>query len=84
MDDRIKENLKKAVEQAETGIAKSILRWKFKREGKPTPSDHDLDNASRQVASRAHEVLARRGRNAIRELKKAYLKSSAKKEDSSD
>ncbi|MCP4665688.1 MAG: hypothetical protein GY849_04900 [Deltaproteobacteria bacterium] len=81
MDDQIKKSLKKAVEQAETGLAKSILRWKYKKEGRQTPPDHQLEEESRQVGRRAHGIIAQRGKSALRELKKAYQKREAKKED---
>jgi len=81
MDDQIRESLKKAVEQAETSLAKSILRWKYKKQGTPTPLDHQLEEESRQVGRRAHGIIARRGKSALRELKKAYQKKSEKKED---
>ncbi len=84
MDDQIKENLKKAVEQAETSLAKSILRWKYKKEGRPAPSDHQLEDESRQVSRRARGIIARRGKNAFLELKKTYKKKSGKKEGPDD
>jgi len=79
MDDDIKKGLKKAVDSLEIGVTKSVLRWKYKKEGKEIPLEERLENESRHVADRAHEVIAKRGRNVWEELKKAYLKGDGKK-----
>jgi hypothetical protein len=81
MDDKFKENLKKAVEQAETSLVKSILRRKYKKEGRPAPLDHQLEEESKQLGRRAHGIIAQRGKNALLELRKAYQKKSKPKED---
>ncbi len=80
MDDQTKKNIKKVVQEAETGVAKSILRWKYKKEGRPVPVDHQLENDSRQVADRVHKVIARRSKNVWKELKKVYNKGIGEKE----
>ena len=76
MDDQIKKSLKKAVEQAETSLAKSVLRWKYKKEGRTTPPDHQLEEESRQVGRQAHGIIAQRGKSALQELIKVYQKRS--------
>ena len=81
MDEQTRESLKKAVEKAETRLAKSMLRWKYKKEGRPTPLDHQLEEESREVGRRAHGIIARRGKRALQELKKAYQEMSRNKED---
>ncbi len=82
MDEEIKKKLKKLAQDTEMGVAKSILRWKYKKEEKPVPMDHQLENQSRQVADRAHQVVKRRAKNVWHELRKVYLKGNRKKEDS--
>jgi hypothetical protein len=74
MNDQIKDRIKRIMEQAETRAAKSLLRWKYQKEGKAVPVDTQLDSESRRVAEQATEVIARRGKNIFNELKKVYLK----------
>jgi len=74
MGDEIKENLKRAVQQAEVSVTKSILRWKYKKEGRTPPREERLEEDSRRAADRAHEVVARRGKTVWEELKKSYFK----------
>ena len=69
-----KSNMKRIAEEAEIRVTKSILRWKYKKEGRHVPPQYRLENESRLVAGRAHEVLAKRGRNVFKELKKVYQK----------
>lgn len=74
MEKETKNNLKKIAEEAEMRVARSVLRWKYKKEGKQAPTDSQLENESRQVAGRAHQVIAERGKNVFNELKKVYKK----------
>jgi len=78
MEKETKNNLKKIAEEAEMRVARSILRWKYKKEGKQVPQDHQLENESRQIAGRAHQVVAKRGKNVFNELKKVYFKKDSK------
>jgi hypothetical protein len=80
MDDEVKKNISKVIQLAEMGVSKSILRWKYKKEGRPVPLDHQLENESRKVAARAHEVLSERGKKVWKELRKVYLNAGRKKE----
>lgn len=72
MDEKTKEGIKRLTRDAERGIARSIIRWKYKKEGKSLPEDQQLDEQSRKVADTAHQVLSESGRNLWTELKKAY------------
>jgi hypothetical protein len=74
MEQETKNNLKKIAEEAEMRVARSVLRWKYKKEGKQVPQDSRLEDESRQVAGRAHQVLAERSRTVFNELKKVYKK----------
>jgi len=80
MDENIKKGIRKLAEDAEAGIARSILRWKYKKEGTLSPGDDYLENQSRMIADRAHDVIAKRGRNAWNELKKVYVKPKIKED----
>ncbi len=79
MDEEIKKGLKKAIDHAEMSVTKSVLRWKYKKEGKQIPVEDTLENESRHVADRAHEVIAKRGRNVWQEFKNVYFKGDKKK-----
>ena len=80
MDENIKRGIKRLAEDAEAGIARSILRWKYKKEGAAPPQDDVLENRSRLVAEKARRVFSKRGRNVWNEFKKVYTKSRAKED----
>ena len=80
MDEQIKKNVKKLALDAENKVARSILRWKYKKEGKTVPEEHQLDNESRYVAEKAHQVIAKRGKTVLNELKRVYFKDDQKEE----
>ena len=75
MDDKTKREIKKIARNTEVKIAESILRWKYKKEGKRIPEDGNLHTQSRVVADKAHRVLSRMGKNIWEELKKTYRKT---------
>ncbi len=74
MEEQFKNNLKKMAEEAEMRVARTVLRWKYKKEGKNVPQDNQLECESRHVADRVNEVVAKRGKAVFSELKKAYVK----------
>jgi NADH:ubiquinone oxidoreductase subunit E len=80
MDEQIKKNVKKLARDAENKVARSILRWKYKKEGKPIPVEHQLENESRYVAEKAHQIIAKRGKTVLNELEKVYFKDDQKEE----
>ena len=51
---------------------------KYKKEGKPLPTDQELENDSKQTANRAHDIIAKRGKNIWEELKKVYSRDKNK------
>lgn len=72
MDEDVKSQVKRAVQSAEKGLTRSLLRWKYKKEGKPIPREEHLDLESGLVADRAHEVIKRRSKTLWQEIKRAY------------
>ena len=82
MDENTKNGLKRLVEDAEAGIAKSILRWKYKKEGRLAPAEKVMEARSREVADTAHDILSKRGKTVWGELKKVYRKEGRDGEDS--
>jgi len=80
MEEQIKNGIKRLAEDAETGIARSILRWKYKKEGVPLPEEEDLQVQSRRIANEARGVISRGGRNILNEFKKVYGNSRGKED----
>lgn len=79
----IKSNLKNLAKETEVKITESILRWKLKKIDGKTPDKNQLEYESRLITDQANKILAKRGKNVLEELKKAY-RESKKREDSSD
>ena len=79
MDEELKKDLKRLAKDTEVRLARSILAWKYKREGRPLPGDRQLERESREAAGQAREVITKRGRNVWNEFKKAYRKGEGKK-----
>ena len=82
MNEEIKKNLKKVALETETKLARSLLRWKYRKAGRSAPAENKLESDSHKVAARAHEVIASRGRTVWNELKKVYVKEHGRKESS--
>jgi hypothetical protein len=74
MTEETKNSIRKMAEEAEMRVARSILRWKFKKEGKQLPHDNQLEGLSREVADNAHQVIVKRGKTILAELKDVYKK----------
>jgi len=83
MDEDIKKGLKKIARNTETMLTGSILRWKYKKEGKKIPNNQELEQQSRLITDQANKIISKRGKNIWNELKQAY-KERQKKEDRSD
>lgn len=82
MDEEIKTNFKKLADATEVKLARSLLRWKYKREGKQLPEEYQLEHRSRELAARAHNVISKRGKTVWDEFKKLYKKDDTEKEES--
>ena len=80
MDDDLKKNLKKMTEKTEIRLTESLLRWKYRKEGKEIPADQNLEGQSRLIMEQAHKTISKRGKNIWNTLKKAYRKREAKEE----
>ena len=68
----MKNKLRRFAEEAEIGAIRSIIKWKYKKEGKSVPSDGQLDRQSREAASLANEVITKTGKTVWKDLKKVY------------
>jgi hypothetical protein len=80
MDENIRNGIRRLAEDAETVIARSILRWKYKKEGVSPPGRDDLETQSREIADRARGVISERGLNIWNEFKKVYAQSVVKED----
>jgi hypothetical protein len=57
---------------AEKKLTESILRWKYRKEGKSVPEDDAIERQSEQVRDQAHRILHHRSKKVWEEIKKAY------------
>jgi hypothetical protein len=80
MDEDLKKGLKKMGKNAELKLTESLLRWKYRKEGKEIPDDENLGDQSRVIAEQAHKIIKERGKSIWGELKQAYRKSHNKEE----
>ena len=71
--------IRRALDRAERGITRSVIRWKYRKEGRPLPPDDALEGHSRQVVDQAHEIIARRGRSVWNEFRNVYARQKGKK-----
>ena len=72
MNKDIKDDLKRLAKETEVKLAESILRWRYKKEGKKLPDKDYLEYKSRIITDRANMILTQRGKNIFDEFKKAY------------
>ena len=64
--------------QGELNFAKSILRWKIRKEGKTEPPKKELEAAAANLLEEAREIARRRGKSLYEILKeetKGFLRS---------
>ena len=81
MDPHIKRNFKRLAQEAETGLTRSLLKWKYKKEGRGVPGPEDLEARSRKIADEAHNIISERGKRAWNEVKKVYEKGRVSGEE---
>ncbi len=80
MDKETREELKRLARNTEIRVAETLLRWKYKKEGKDIPEPPEIKRQSEGVAEQAHRIIRRRGKNILRELKRAYVKEKTEGE----
>ena len=76
MDEEIKKSLKRAIENSEISLTRTLLRWKYKKVGNQIPVDHQLEREAREAAGRMRQVISERGKNVWNELKKSCIKGN--------
>lgn len=57
------------VERGELHLAKSILRWKIRKEGRAEPPDEELEAAAANLLAEAREIARRHGKSLYEILK---------------
>jgi hypothetical protein len=72
VEKELKAGMRNLLRATEVKITESILRWKYKKEGKEIPEESDLQHQSRVITQKANEILSRRGKSILRELKGVY------------
>ena len=82
MDEELKKGLRRIGKNAELKLTESILRWKYRKEGKRIPDDENIGEQSKAITDQAHQIIAKRGKSIWVGFKQAYQKGQ-KKEDSS-
>lgn len=83
MDEELRKGLKRIAKNAELKLAESLLRWKYKKEGRTILDDENIGEQSKLITDQAHQIVVKRGKNILDEFKQAYQKGQ-KKENSSD
>ena len=79
--DNIKKSLKKITKNAEKSIAKSIINWKFNKEGKTPPDEAQLEAISTTVTDEANEIISRKSKDIWHSIKKSYKSSENSKDN---
>ena len=80
MDEDLKKGLKKMGKKAELKLTESLLRWKYRKEGKVIPNDENLGEQSRIIAEKAHKIITERGKSIWGELTQVYQRKQNGKE----
>ncbi len=82
MEKDLKDSLKKMAKDGELWMARSILKWKYKKEGKPVPEQKILEEKSSKIAKEARDVITKRGKNILHELKQVYRDGTSRRGNS--
>lgn len=75
MSQEIKNDLKRLARDTETLLAQSLLKWRYRKEGKTIPNEQRVRRESEAVAERANRIVSERGKRAWAELKRARRRS---------
>ena len=81
MDQKTKDGLVRLAKNTELRATESLLRWKFKKEGKDVPDKESLEMQSRNVTDQAHQILTERGRSVWQGFKRAWKNRNSGEDD---
>ena len=82
MGNDVKKDLKKIAKDTQTSIVRSLLRWKYKRDGRSVPDDETLRMQSGRISRQANDIIVGRGKGVWNEVKKAYNEGRNDRKDS--
>ena len=80
-------SLGKKIRELEKDLTKGIVKWKSKREGRPSPDEETLDKGSERIVEEAHRVVKKSGTRILDELKTAkeeFLKACRDEDDTKE
>jgi hypothetical protein len=83
MSSDIKDDVKRIAKETEVKLTGFLLRWKDQADGKEIPDPEAIDRKSRIIAEKANEILKRRGKTILKEIKNVYIKKQGE-EDKND
>jgi hypothetical protein len=62
-EDKGTDSIAEIAQNVEVRLTESLLRWRYKRQGKTPPADDQLKDRSKAITNQVHEILLRRGKN---------------------
>ena len=71
-------NISKLTRQLEIKLAKGIIQWKHKKEGRVI-DEKDAKILSEKLTDDAHRIISKRGKEIWAEIKRAYKEGSEEK-----
>ena len=76
-------SLSKKIRTVEKDLTKGLLKWRIKRGGMPPADEETLERSSERIVDEAHNIVKKRGRTVLEELKTAkeeFLKAYRSKD----
>ena len=76
-------SLSKKIRTVEKDLTKGLLKWRIKRGGMPPANEETLERSSERIVDEAHNIVKKRGRTVLEELKTAkeeFLKAYRSKD----
>ncbi len=64
-------SLSKKIRTVEKDLTKGLLKWRIKRGGMPPADEETLERSSERIVDEAHNIVKKRGRTVLEELKTA-------------
>lgn len=64
-------SLSKKIRTVEKDLTKELLKWRIKRGGMPPADEETLESSSERIVDEAHNIVKKRGRTVLEELKTA-------------
>ena len=74
MDRDKKASLKRTARETEMHLTQSLLRWRHKKMRKELPEEQILQKQSEEVVDQTHRIIAKRGKNILKEFKSLWYK----------